>query len=810
MRGALGLVFRATLRHGWGGMLAIAVLVAVTGGVVLTGVEAARRTSTAFDRMREATDAWDVLVNPDYGVESQLTMEDVAALPEVAEVGRVDGLIIGSAELEEVQQLDDSPLTIAVDGVSGYDFARFQLLEGRMPSPDAADEVLLSPGAADELGLGVGDTYEARVLRFEDFGAMGDVTADEFVDRYNELDLGTVAPLTVTGIGVPIDELVVDEFFQSGSVILPPGFVAEHGREMIGFFGLQVRLAPGATADELRAAVEGLVDEPIAFQSSERIEEQVDRAVGPEVRAILIFSLIAALVALVVVGQAVSRRLQLDAVSDRPLRALGLSRGQRAALGVGRMAIAGMVGGLAAVGIAVVASPIGPVGVIRPAEPDPGVHVDVPVLVLGWLAIVVGTTLVSVWPALRASRLAAPGRARAGALSSALVRWGSRPPVVMGARFALEPGPSAVPTRSTLVGAATGVVLVAATATFGANLDHFVDTPALYGNTWSNLIGLSTVADEDLGAEAMQPVLDQLLADDRVDAASLVVPGQLALDDTTVPAFSLSASDRPVTPAITEGAAPEADDELVLGPATLDRLGVEVGDVVEVTGPDDDVGELRVVGQAVLPVVAAYPGADKTTLGEGAVMTADGLARWSPPFAPEGLAISVDGDEVADVADGLALDPSQYALVDETGLPSDVASLGRLRSTPFLLTGLLVLLIAVTVTHALGAAVRARRRELAVLRTFGFSRRQVIRSVAVQASLIALVGLVVGLPLGIAAGRLLWTWVAESRDALVSLVTPWAGLLVVGVAVLALANLAGLWPGLRAARARPATILRTE
>ena len=105
---------------------------------------------------------------------------------------------------------------------------------------------------------------------------------------------------------------------------------------------------------------------------------------------------------------------------------------------------------------------------------------------------------------------------------------------------------------------------------------------------------------------------------------------------------------------------------------------------------------------------------------------------------------------------------------------------------------------------------RARRQELAVLRTLGLTRRQVLEAVGVQALCIAVVGLVIGVPLGVAVGRVAWTELAERRGAAVELVTPILQLAGLGAAVLALALLVGLLPGFRAARAHPATILRSE
>jgi len=809
--GGLGLVFWASVRHGWRGLLAIALLVGLAGGAVLTGWEAVRRTETAFDRMRAATDSWDLLVNPDDGTDSHLRARDVAALPTVTEIGRVDGVLMGPGHVDAITDLDQGPLTLATDGTVGYEFSRYRLLEGQMPDPDAVHDVLVTPAAADSLNVQVGDTFRQKLISGEDFEAVAGVTVvDDLVAAYNAANFGQPVDLTVAGIGVPIDELVVDESFGDGSVVVTPAFWAHYDEPSAGFFGYAVRLRGGASVDEFRRAVEALVpDETVAFQTADAIAEQVGRAVDPEASAVRVFTAIAALVALVIVGQAVSRRLQLDAVIDPPLRALGLTRPQRVILGVGRIGVAATLGAVAAVVIAVLASPIGPIGVVRPAEPDPGIRVDPWVLVVGFVAIVLATTAVSVWPAMRVARARRRERVRPGLVASLLVRWGVRPPAVMGARFALEPGPTAVPTGSTLVGASTSVVLVAATITFAGCLDHFVASPDLYGTTWNKVVVVDSAS--EVVPRNYTAVLAQLEDDPRVEAYSMVVPGQVSLDGHSIPAFALGDSSRPLHPTVLEGRPPAAEDEVVLGTKTMRDLALGVGDAVPVTSVDGTEGTLTVVGRGVFPVIAAYPGSDKTTLGEGAALTQPGLRRWSPRFSPEGIATRVSDDvDVAGVVADIDIPPSEYTDIQPVGRPSDVASLERVRSTPLILSALLAALIAVTVAHALGAAVRARRRELAVLRTFGFTRRQVVTAVGTQASLIALVALVVGIPIGVAFGRLAWSSIVDRLGAVVDLVTPVLALFLAALAVLAVANLVGLVPGLRAARSHPADTLRTE
>ena len=157
--------------------------------------------------------------------------------------------------------------------------------------------------------------------------------------------------------------------------------------------------------------------ETIAFQTRPSIEAQAERAIRPQVAALRVFTVVAGLIGLVIVGQAVSRRLQLDAITYAPLRALGLTERQRASLALARTAVAATAGGLLAVAIAVVASPVAPVGLARDAEPAPGLRVEW-VVVIGGAVLVVATVLaIAVWPAIVSTRAREPRRQRASASS---------------------------------------------------------------------------------------------------------------------------------------------------------------------------------------------------------------------------------------------------------------------------------------------------------------------------------------------------------------------------------------------------------
>ena len=105
---------------------------------------------------------------------------------------------------------------------------------------------------------------------------------------------------------------------------------------------------------------------------------------------------------------------------------------------------------------------------------------------------------------------------------------------------------------------------------------------------------------------------------------------------------------------------------------------------------------------------------------------------------------------------------------------------------------------------------RRRRRELAILKTLGFTRRQVRATVGWQATTMGAVGLVIGIPIGVVAGELLWHRVASGLGVSTESPFPIATVLLIVPAVIVLVNLVALLPARAAARAQPAAALRTD
>jgi ABC-type antimicrobial peptide transport system permease subunit len=142
--------------------------------------------------------------------------------------------------------------------------------------------------------------------------------------------------------------------------------------------------------------------------------------------------------------------------------------------------------------------------------------------------------------------------------------------------------------------------------------------------------------------------------------------------------------------------------------------------------------------------------------------------------------------------------------------PAEIENYRSIGSTPAVLALTLALGAVVSLGLTLTASVRRRRRDLALLRTLGFTRRQLMAALAWQASVAAVIGVIVGIPLGAVLGRWLWTLFARTIFAVPEPTVPIVSVLVVALSALILANVVAALPGRSAARTSTAQILRDQ
>jgi ABC-type antimicrobial peptide transport system permease subunit len=142
--------------------------------------------------------------------------------------------------------------------------------------------------------------------------------------------------------------------------------------------------------------------------------------------------------------------------------------------------------------------------------------------------------------------------------------------------------------------------------------------------------------------------------------------------------------------------------------------------------------------------------------------------------------------------------------------PAQIVDYRSTGFTPVILAGGLALGAIVALGLTLGSSVRRRKRDLALLKSFGFTRRQLMSAIGWQARVDAVVGVVVGVPLGVVLGRELWTLFARSIDAVPDATVPGLVVALVAVGTLVFVNLVAVLPGLSAARTSTALVLRAE
>jgi ABC-type antimicrobial peptide transport system permease subunit len=142
--------------------------------------------------------------------------------------------------------------------------------------------------------------------------------------------------------------------------------------------------------------------------------------------------------------------------------------------------------------------------------------------------------------------------------------------------------------------------------------------------------------------------------------------------------------------------------------------------------------------------------------------------------------------------------------------PTVLVNFGESVNFPLLLGVALSLFGIATLVHLLLVSVVRRRVETGLLKALGFVGRQVAAVVCWQATAVALTGIVIGMPLGIAAGRVFWRVFATNFGVVpVDVVEPLLmATLVAGV--LAAAIVVAAVPALLAARSHPAQLLRAE
>jgi putative ABC transport system permease protein len=367
-------------------------------------------------------------------------------------------------------------------------------------------------------------------------------------------------------------------------------------------------------------------------------------------------------------------------------------------------------------------------GTPEPGAPGPALALAVLGLVL--LAVTLATAL-SAWRAGRLPPVVAleSGRGAANERASRAARAARalHLPVVamLGAKDAYVQRGRAVLTIASL--ALAGMVVVCALA-FEATMDRLAADPGLRAQPW----------DISVDTDGMRA--------DRVDRLLDSVPGVAAVARRyTVPALAggiqvearvLDGSPTAFPFAVPDGRGVARAGEVTLGRGAIETLGLRIGDEVRMSAAGRPF-TARLVGRHV------EPDAD----GRGAVV----LAATMPPAAlgRPGWVLQLDrgtdpvGTEhrIAELGGGRLFVRRPAEAVDN--------EVSLMRPIVYGVTALLLAIAGVNLLTTLLLGVRERRRDVAILGAVGATRRQMTATVVAGGVVLAVPGLVAGLPLGV-------------------------------------------------------------
>jgi hypothetical protein len=792
--------------------MVLGALIGFLFGAVAGGAAGARRTASAYDRFVAATNGADAIVGPPC---DDLTCPSPADL-----AGRLRALDIVDA-------------AVATTTVTAAAFAR---ADGSVldPSDDpcysgsGGARLLVSPSAADAAPVSA-----RRLLRGREGALAHEVVIAESLSRRTGLDTGDslligsgscedgparrgpqTLELVVVGVGVSVGDIESERGFSVGGIYATPelrplldtrGFTAVDGLAA-------VVLTPGRTPDELQAAMEEAGINARVLLGDQEMEGAVEQGLDADASTLWLFVAIGALATGVLMAPVIARSTR-GALDDAPvLSCLGCTGRGLAAIGGGHGAAIALASLPFLVGTMLAVSWFMPPGRAQTLEPA-GVELDLAVVVAGGAVVTAFTVAAATLASLGIGRRAPRPELQRTTAAARVARWGGLPPpATIGVRLALEPrhrsGRS--PVRSGLVGLAVAAATVVGVVSYVADLDHLNATPRLAGWNWD-------AAGYPVDGRSATSLAEVLADTPGVARASILTfwnqpggerPASIRAGGVDVTTFFMAFSTGPgaITPTVTAGRAPSGPTEVGLDAATLRRLKVSIGDVVELVGRRS--ATVSVVGEVVVPLD------DQAGTQAAGTLTLEGFQRLRPGEAGDLVAFELDGTVAgADVRASLLA--RGYAMEVLQGAGADAGEVGSItldqsRTLPLTLGVLLAVAGVGVLVHIQYVTSRGRRRELAVVRALGLRSGQVAGAVATQAVVLVLVAFLLGTPAGLLVGRWAWGATADRLGVMTESVVPWTGLATVVAASVMLATAASVLPAYQAARRPIADVLRSE
>ena len=483
------------------------------------------------------------------------------------------------------------------------------------------------------------------------------------------------------------------------------------------------------------------------------------------------------------------------------LKAVGFTPGQVTLLFLIERLGLGLVAGVAGLFLGTAIAPL----FLRPTAEllnAPAMPVYDPAL---YLAVLVGVEVIvalfTIWPAWRGGRIGTVqaitvGFARVRSKSSRLARLATRlrlPPVVaLGVKDAF-----ARPLRALLTIA--GLALTVLTVTFSLGMETSIQVfsrdPALRGIPYDMAISRGYLSDVE--ARRILEAHSEVSAYYSITWGYAQVEGQTESINTR----ALGGAYDQFRIIIPEGRMFSAPGEAVVGMGLLDWLDLKVGDELRLT-MDGKPLDLRIVGRYV----------EMNNMGQMAMYSLETLQQVDPQAEPDAYALKLTPGADAQALEAALLRESSDQFNVEMVDKDPPKEIGQVRVVIFGLNIVLVSIGLISLFNTTLLGVRERLRDFGILKTVGLTPRQIVVSVMTGMSLLALLAVLVGIPLGLIVTRLLFDYLGRQMGmgAELGMIPPWWWLALLAPGALLVSILGSVIPARQAAQVRVVEVLRYE
>jgi putative ABC transport system permease protein len=664
---------------------------------------------------------------------------------DLARIGELEGVTSTSGLIPYLPEsfpliLDDRAVEVRFIGMPSVppDVGSPIMVGGHWLSSDRDREIILDYGLARDQGVEVGDKLEV------------------LIENRTEV-------FEVVGLSVAADRLSYPYFPDATAYVLPAvlEIIEEDRDEWRWQYGIQVQDPETAGAFARTAWETYPGDQKPTFVTWKYYRDEVNDVVRPYYVFIGAFGIFAVCVAAFVIVNVVAGNVLAQFRDIALLKSVGFTPRQLTFLILLEHVSLGLLAAVVGAAIGYAAAPLAlrvtedPLGIAASPVFDP---VMIVAIVLGTPLVIAGTALVPAWrggkvPTVQAL---ATGSPQLQSNPSRLVKWATllKLPTVMvvGFKDAFHR-----PMRSTLT--ILALILAVILAAFGlgmeATLSDVIEDPTLSGGEPYEITVGRDLGEGSMTADEVAIMLDsqpeiQSYYEGRALVGSVVLAGHVG-KKYLVGAPSSSYAN--LAPYIPEGRLFNKPGEAILTRRMADETGLSIGNSFTLVLDGELSGDMELDGRELtLQVVGIYVDDTAQARISSETLTQQLNLDLEPTHYRIKVVPGIDPETLKITLLKQANNQISVTVIDD--YEANKRTAGYVRPPLYALTLALFVIGAVSVLITLLFTVRERYREFAILKTLGFTPRQVAMSVISGSILLSGIALVIGLPLGVIFTRL--------------------------------------------------------